>query len=431
MVDRCESFLERLGAYVDGEVDAAAAQEVEEHLRSCPRCRRAHEELLAADRILRDGIQETEVDPSREEQAAERLLARLRAEPEPAWAGGRERQGAGGDDRSALPRWIRSLVRGSTIRWAGGLAVATAAVLLAIRLGMPSRPVVSRLASKADVEQTATDQAVEPSAADKMTARQAPEARPAEPPVLMGKVQETTKGQAAPPPPAQVTTAQPEGNEATPPSEGAETQSAASAETGEPTGETQASPPSPSEKKAEDREELEVSPPAAVEVRSTPLPPGPTAGAVRDDRTRSVRGGRAAETTFKVKDLWQAQEQDTGKEEAEAPASDEAVGLFAAEDTLAPATNLATRLDQGSQALSAMAESEIDAAERARRWRTIGDLWEWLARRDGSSLFYARALEAYGEAAAADPEAGLPDPARLARARAGAGMAPEGEKPRE
>ncbi len=56
MTDRCESFLERLGAYLDGELDAKAAGEMADHLQSCPDCRRARERILAADRLVRESV---------------------------------------------------------------------------------------------------------------------------------------------------------------------------------------------------------------------------------------------------------------------------------------------------------------------------------------------------------------------------------------
>ncbi len=44
---RCADMEARIGALADGELVEAAARDVEEHLRSCPTCRAAHERVLA------------------------------------------------------------------------------------------------------------------------------------------------------------------------------------------------------------------------------------------------------------------------------------------------------------------------------------------------------------------------------------------------
>jgi hypothetical protein len=59
----------------------------------------------------------------------------------------------------------------------------------------------------------------------------------------------------------------------------------------------------------------------------------------------------------------------------------------------------------------------------------IGDLWDWLAQRDGNSLFFDRALQAYQNGIEIDAVAGSPDSLRLARVRLGAGAVPNPAKP--
>ncbi|HET9707480.1 MAG TPA: anti-sigma factor [Gemmatimonadales bacterium] len=44
---RCRDLEQRIGALADGELVEAEARDVEEHLRSCPTCRAAHERVLA------------------------------------------------------------------------------------------------------------------------------------------------------------------------------------------------------------------------------------------------------------------------------------------------------------------------------------------------------------------------------------------------
>ena len=49
----CEEFEDRLGAYIDGELDAAARQGMEEHLRECPACRSSYARQRALSAALR------------------------------------------------------------------------------------------------------------------------------------------------------------------------------------------------------------------------------------------------------------------------------------------------------------------------------------------------------------------------------------------
>jgi hypothetical protein len=113
------------------------------------------------------------------------------------------------------------------------------------------------------------------------------------------------------------------------------------------------------------------------------------------------------------------------------PADSAAQGIFAGGDTLDDAADLPIRLEIGERALAAMGDSGAGAAEVAGRWRRIGDLWEWLGRRDESPAFFARALMAYENGIRIDPSAGTPDSSRIARARAGAAGAPNPARTRE
>ncbi len=188
MSDPCKATLDRLGRFLDGEIDGSAAREIEEHLAACPRCAAARDELLEADRMLREGISIEEAasgaDPAREEAAVERVLERLRAEPEPAWARRADaRRARGGRLRFRLG-----------LRWAGGLVAATAAVILVLRLS-PSRvtaPALPPVATRAqDPAREPVQEKTEPEA------RQAPAApkasRPETPPALKKRMESKTE----------------------------------------------------------------------------------------------------------------------------------------------------------------------------------------------------------------------------------------------
>ncbi len=78
---RCADLEQRIGALADGELVEAEARDVEEHLRSCPTCRAAHERVLA----LRTAL-EQHAPPL---AAPDRLRAAVRARLETAGAGSR------------------------------------------------------------------------------------------------------------------------------------------------------------------------------------------------------------------------------------------------------------------------------------------------------------------------------------------------------
>ncbi len=432
MRDRCEFFLERLGRYLDGELEPKSAREMEDHLRSCPRCRRAHEEMLVGDRLLRDGVNAEATDEGREEKAAARLLARLREEPEPEWA--RRRGSAGraigfGGWRRIANR-IRSRRLGPTLGWAGGLAAATAAVLLAIRLGMPERPVVTDAFRKEKVEQAPVERDLgqEPgrSGSGRPRAAEAPPdpesaILPAAPspgssmpsseasPSLRVEADAAKAPQEAPPQ-AQEGIEVEDSREARTPV--AAVRGGQAAETILKTDEPQAAPPEENAR-AKTTVEGEKKDTDKGEDRHAAVP------------TRAGRASAPTETWGGIRNYTEAPAAEGANFALQADVIDSTEqGIFSPSDTLTTAAELAVRLERGSGALNKMSDSDLEPAERARRWRVIGDLWEWLARRDGVPVFFERALQAYEMGVALDPEAGAPDPIRVARALAGAGTAP-------
>ena len=71
MKEPCPDFLERLAAYADGELDAAEARRVEEHVASCDACRETLRAWRDADAALAG------TDVARSDVEWERLARRV------------------------------------------------------------------------------------------------------------------------------------------------------------------------------------------------------------------------------------------------------------------------------------------------------------------------------------------------------------------
>ena len=76
----CDASRRLLEAYVDGELDLVPHLEVETHLRTCPACARAAENLRASRLVLRSALPRHAAPPG----LTERLRAIVPAEPAPA-----------------------------------------------------------------------------------------------------------------------------------------------------------------------------------------------------------------------------------------------------------------------------------------------------------------------------------------------------------
>jgi anti-sigma factor RsiW len=59
---QCRQAMARISAYIDGELDAASHNDLELHLRQCPQCRAALNELLGVDHELRS-LRRAELGP--------------------------------------------------------------------------------------------------------------------------------------------------------------------------------------------------------------------------------------------------------------------------------------------------------------------------------------------------------------------------------
>jgi predicted anti-sigma-YlaC factor YlaD len=108
----CHRIAHLLPALPDGDLDPAEAAEVQAHLEACPECRADAEAMLRVSELLRQDPVANIVLPDGADAAAW-ILEQDAARPHPWW------------------RW-------PGIRWAPGLAVATAA-LAAVLLGGPLR----------------------------------------------------------------------------------------------------------------------------------------------------------------------------------------------------------------------------------------------------------------------------------------------------
>lgn len=434
MRDRCEPFLDSLNRYLDGELGAEAAKKMQEHLRSCPRCRRAHVEAVTADRLLRDGLRAETEDEAQDAEATARLLARLRQEPEPEWA---RRKGAGSATGWRAWGWFRgrggSRRLGPALGWAGGLAAATAAVLLAIRLGMPESPVEAQRPREEKIAQAPAERDLEqipggpgsmgsdrPQTAPPVAAEgAAPSAErfslktPAPSAGSPAPRTEADAAKAAHEAPAQ---AQEDAKENAEGEEGTFVGAVRPAPVDDAALSTDTPEPAPADEEARTAATNQSAKKEKAEAEDRSSVP----------HTRGGKGTAPTEAWGRIRSLADAPSASSPDLAVRADLVDSSeVGIFSAVDTLTETVDLPSRLERGSRALEALTDSDLDRAERARRWRVIGDLWEWLGRRDASAAFFTRAAEAYETAVLVDPQAGASDSVRVARARAGAGLPPD------
>ncbi|MBM3287027.1 MAG: hypothetical protein FJY88_06715 [Candidatus Eisenbacteria bacterium] len=401
MTEHCETYLRLFDRYLDGDLDPEVTRQMEEHLAACAQCRTAQEQMRATDGLLRRYVLAETEELAREEVARERLLARLRQEPDPAWMG---------RDAGAAARPPRRFWSGLTLRWAGGLVAATAAVILAIRLGMPPRETwMKEEAPPAGTnlrEDAARDEALDaPQAA--VAEREAPQAAVAErepPQAAVAQVPDAPQEAVAERDAPQAAVAEREAPPVAPP---------------------------PEHPRASSRP---VQADDAGGAPAEPKQPVVEADAKKELGGLHLRGGRSAEAQYLVTDAPVSPNEAKGAEpsgsatplagqgmEAKAlrtwgSVSSTRVGRVSAEDTLAAARDLESRLEEEDAYLSGPDGAAIEPATRAARYILIGDLWEWLGRTWNNPAFCARALRAYEKAVEAD-SAVAPDPARVHRAR--------------
>lgn len=431
MSHRCDETIERLGAYIDGELDEIERREVESHLAACPSCRAMLDDLSALDRFVRHETHAEPVDTEREEASLARTLERLRQEPEPEWTGARKaaepertgaRQAAGPRTRDAGRRW------GLTWRWAVGMAAATAAVLLALRIGPSPTAPDRRIAMKpqAETAQATREEGAAtqnpPSARPQATAPPTPAAAPVPEPILAKRVQEAGDETVSP---ADKTaqngeimadlTAEIGGADGIAPGQEMKVRAAP----GDAAARTDAPHEAPEELTVT-LQEMEARSPAVRESGHpfpSIAPKDETAGRqvetitnlYTDEPDLHLRGGGKAKG---------------GSLSLSAPDSDWYLGVGAAETT---AVMAARRGEMEGISARVLREAERVAgstpqerADLARRARALGNLWEWISRRESSAAACRRAVDSYEVAIGLDSEAAEVDSLRMRRARSGA-----------
>jgi len=384
MNHRCSDFRERLGPYLDGELEESSAREFERHLEDCPSCRSALEEMRTADRLLREGLAADEIDYERSEYTLNETLDRIRREPSPAWEPERPKR-----RRSRTFGWNWRL------RWLAGIAAATAAVFLALRLGP------------------------EPMAPEK------PRSIPHRPqPVEMTNGVETTSKPALPtkvaaPEPDDVIdkTAVPKpSSPAEPRGKGAGYTDSEEKPYGtleEPIAEVSGAPLKPEGTQGVVLMEAEETEPRIRAGRSeSPQTDAPREIATVDMEEKKSHLQESATQRVLAADRWGDDAMTAG-----AIAPDASKGEVSESDTLGSPNGLPERLEVETRNLLRTSETERNRGERARRWRTIGDLWEWIGRQEDSPTAFAKAIAAYRMAAEIDPQAAGLDSTRVQRAR--------------
>ena len=107
MNHRCSDFRDRLGPYLDGELNDASAREIEQHLEGCPDCRSTLEELRLTDRLLREGLAGEEIDREQSESSLSETLKRLSGQDhQDGDPGGRDSGGSGSDGLERLKQEV-------------------------------------------------------------------------------------------------------------------------------------------------------------------------------------------------------------------------------------------------------------------------------------------------------------------------------------
>jgi hypothetical protein len=421
MSEQCRGFRQRLDAYVDGELDPADARVLEDHLAGCPACREVLAKRRGLDHALREGLLEEPIEPRFEERSLERVLKRIDQEPSPAWEPSRS---------AARPsprfRWRWNL------RWIAGAAVATAAVLLALRLG--SFPLAPQKPPKVQVQTEPTLSGAEPKKAGTRSevggiAKTLPEGEPRD------------RGT-----PAQEIVQREDERQIEVDESGGAVEPEPSAPTFAPAREHLAeettAPPEPGALFAEDTEEDEPT----LRIRATPRPPAEEPVSV--DEPVSAEDQDAAEEPVSLAELEVGEKKRSLPIESKAkvgklmrsvtePPERTSIHFDSAEpgesidpaETLDASPDLRQRLVLAERRLrQRIPPMRRETEELALQWRTIGDLWEWIGRQEADREAFARAVEAYRLAAEIDRSAADLDSIRVQRARSRAGNESDGNR---
>lgn len=407
MSHRCDSVIERLGAFIDGELDESARIEVETHLASCDACRALRDDLAALDSFVRHGMAAEPAEPrerEREEAALGRTLERLREEPEPEWARSRSALRS----RARSPRW------GFSWRWAIGMAAATAAILLALRITPDPIAPGRRIAVTSKTETTA------PGRDEDVAAQMPAEEMPTDQEPVRQAPAPISTPRSAPTSPAAPVSGSKDQREVAPSSQPdpVTVESFASSEAQE--GAVRL------ESVVEDREmkvraskgeatiQLDAPEELAI-VKDAVAPPGAARDAVRGETSR-------------ISPMFKAEPNVAGKAGVTFRGSPVLDGDWylrvGAQETTAVVDSRRSEIESISATLLRDAEGASDSpagerADLARRARALGDLWESIGRREKSSAAYDRAAQLYRVAGRLDRQAAGLDSNRVQRARSG------------
>lgn len=390
MGNRCNEIRERLEAYLDSELEERFASEIAQHLETCAECRAILEGIRTTDRLVREGVDADKRDDRQEKLSLSRVIDAIREEPPQSW----ESQSV---ERQRGRRFRRKL----NIRWAAGLAAATAAVLLALHVG--TTPMAPEREKSIPIQ--ASEKGEMKKGEDELALPVVPEEEPkraGKEKVGLGDQNPFASGEVTeePEPPAEMEEASDVG-EITADQGEPDTDEAWIADVAEdavflvePEGaqETQvrggrAEPPSVD--LPVDDEELQR---AAPEAFGNVAPESAERSYFTLDKSRAGRSRDLAAWSWEITTT----------------------------DTLGPTTGWAEKLESAAEQMREIYDRRLDRAERARRWRLIGDMWEWIGRRENSTDAFDKALDAYLTAASIDPEAADIDSARVRRARRGA-----------
>lgn len=383
MNHRCNDFRERLGAYLDGELEESSAREIERHLEDCPACRSALREMRLTDRLLREGLKREEIGAERSAASLTDTLERIRQEPSPAWEPQQPKRRTGW-----ILRWNWRL------RWVVGVAAATAAVILALRIS--PEPIAPERPESTPEEQT--DETV-PKKEPPIPYTTASTADEAEAVALTDEaaIEEAVSG----PEPIAKGVLLGEGESAPQELQGEPIFVA-------PVTKTRAEQTADLESPEPERHELKIRGGRGEPLQTdAPPEPVPAAGKKREHFLESI-----PEKVVTQGAVPQSRGVFYSGTASEAPSWE-----ISYSDTLGPTTELHLRLEEAALRLQAARPSELPRAEHARRWRTIGDLWEWIGRQEASPAAFAKAVDAYRMAVEIDSQAASLDSTRVQRAR--------------
>ncbi len=473
MNESCGRFLEWMSGFVDGELPEADVRALEAHLAGCAECRLALDQLRANDVGLRAALAH-ESTTREETEALQRALTRLEGEPAPEWDLARRRSRR---NWSVTLRWSAGIaaaaaavllvmrlgpaptapIRSRTIAPSHEVATPAPAAESPVRSAETTSPktVTTQTAPTSSPELPAgvalRDEAATGSATDRMKGEALPTRKVERVGAEAVEPESPAPAQAAGPAASARATESPVAiadQGVTGPSDtGADQEAVGRTAAGQ---DQQGVAPSDAAKA--ERAEREVAPRAeekdeptstpeeserGEQASNAPAPERPGTSAARE--SRGARSGRAAPTEERSlksapppagsssfapsKSNLSGGTAHTQDEKSSAyynysGAPSPWYMTIAETDTIVPDLAWKSRLQDAEVELASRAGAVLPADERARRYRAIGDLWEWFGRRNVDPFASMHAIKCYSLAVKNDPEAAALDSTRVQRARA-------------